>query len=406
MHTWYLGVLMQAYVILTALFALVNKISRGNPKGLKWCVGLLTIFSFLAYLMPDITPEWKFYHVPFRLYEITLGAWLAFAAVRSEKTAQRAGRQYIAEGILGAAIGLLICFGREYISPEARLICVVVCTGVLLFVFSNTEDRCVAVLKPFACLGRCSLSLYLVHQVVIAFMYYAVVETLNIGRFILFAAASGILAAALYVLVERRLDKAAASGSGRGHVLAACAAVCIISTGTAGIVYLRAGVVRDVPELGISVSDVHRGMHAEYCDIPYGWDRDFESSDRVKALVIGSSYGRDWANVLNESSYAGSLEISYVYPYSDDYIRERENRVMEADYVFCVIGPGGEDISVFLQELIPHDKLYVVSDKCFGASNGIIYAQRFRDDYFSQSVKIDETYMENNIRLEEKYGDH
>lgn len=408
MHTWYLGVLMQAYVVLTMLFAIVNKVCKGNPKGLKWCAGILTVLSFLVYLMPNIASEWKFYHFPFRLYEMTLGAWVAFGSERFGNCTGKIGRNaaYIVEGISGLAIGLLICLNRDYISTEGRLVAVVVCTSVLLCIFSRMEDRCAAITRPFACLGRGSLSLYLVHQIVIAFMYYAVVEALNIRSFILFVVVVGILAVAFYNLVERKLDKATASRSGRGYVFAACIAACVISTGTAGIVYLRAGVVRDVPELGISVSDVHRGMHAEYCDIPYGWDRDFESSDRIKVLVIGSSYGRDWANVLNESAYSDRLEISYVFPHSDDYIKERENRVMEADYVFCVMGPGGEDISIFLQKLIPHDKLYVVSDKNFGTSNGIIYARRFRDDYFSQSVKIDPAYMENNTKLGEKYGDH
>ena len=414
MHTWYLGVLMQTYVVLAMLFAIVNKVCKGSQKGLKWCVGILTVLSFLAYLLPNIASEWKFYHFPFRLYEITLGAWIAFGAKQSEDYMGKTGKQvripnpaiYIIEIVCGLVMVLSVCVNIDYISPEGRLIPVVVCTGALIFIFSRTKDSHFAVMKPIACLGQGSLSLYLVHQIVIAFMYYAVVENLRIGGFFLFVVVVGALSVAFYYLAEKNLDKAATSLSGRVRILAVCVIVCIISTGIAGIVYLRAGVVRDVPELGISASNVHRGMHAEYCDIPYGWDRDFESEDKVKVLVIGNSYGRDWANVLNESSYSDRLEISYIYPHSNDYIRDRENRVAEADYVFCTIGPGGEDISAFLQKLIPAEKLYVVSDKNFGASNGIIYARRFRDDYFSQSVKIDPIYMENNTKLEEKYGDH
>lgn len=409
MHTWYLGVLMQAYVVLAMLFALVNKVCKGNLKGLKWCVGILTVLSFAAYIMPNIASEWKFYYFPFRLYEITLGAWLAFGAGQSGSHTVKTGRNpaaYIMGAVCGLVMVLSVCIKKDYMPSAGRLVLVVVCTGALIFLSSRTDDGEAAVMKPLACLGRCSLSLYLVHQIVIAFMYYAVVESLNIGGFVLFAAAAGIMTVAFYYLVEKKLDKMAASRSGRIYILIASVIVCIVSTGAAGLVYLRAGVVRDVPELGISTSEVHRGMHAEYCDIPYGWDRDFESDDKIKALVIGSSYGRDWANVLNESSFSDRLEISYIFPYSDDYIRERENRVAEADFVFCVIGPGGEDISNFLQELISGEKLYVVSDKNFGTSNGIIYARRFREDYFSQSVKIPPVYAENNARLEEKYGDH
>lgn len=406
MHTWYLGVLMQMYVALALLLALVNKVYKGNQKGLKWCVGILTILSFAAYIMPNVAPEWKFYYAPFRLYEMTLGAWLAFGTGSFGKDGGKAGKQRMIGAVSELAMILLICVKQEIVLPEVRRIAVVVCVGVFMYILSRTEDRHYTVLKPFAYLGKGSLSIYLVHQIVIAFMYYAVIENLNVRGIILFGAAMGILFPAFYYLAEKNLGKAAASQSGRGWILAVCIIVCMISTGAAGIVYLHAGVVRDVPELGISVSDVHRGMHAEYCDIPYSWDRDFEKDDKIKVLVIGSSYGRDWANVLNESAFSDRLEISYIFPYSDDYIRERENRVTEADYVFCVIGPGGEDISSFLQELIPSEKLYVVSDKNFGVSNGIIYAHRFRDDYFSQSVKIDKSYIENNIWLKEKYGSH
>lgn len=406
MHTWYLGVLMQIYVVLAMLLALVNKACRGNRKALKWCVGILTILSFAAYVMPHAAPEWKFYCVPFRIYEVTLGAWLAFRADSFRGGAGKTGKQRMMLGVVsGLAMALLICVRGEIVLAEVRLPAVVACTGIFIYIFSRTQDRRHAVMKPFAYLGRCSLSIYLVHQIVIAFLYYAVIENLNVRGVMLFGAAMGILVPAFYYLAERNVDKAAASQSGKRWILAVCVIVCMVSTGAAGIVYLHAGVVRDVPELGISVSDVHRGMHAEYCDVPYGWDRDFEKDDKIRALVIGSSYGRDWANVLNESAFSDSLEISYIFPYSDDYIREREARIMEADYVFCVIGPGGKDISSFLQELIPSEKLYVVSDKNFGVSNGIIYANRFRDDYFSQSVKIDKSYIENNIWLEEKYGD-
>lgn len=39
--------------------------------------------------------------------------------------------------------------------------------------------------------------------------------------------------------------------------------------------YIHAGVARDVPELDIQKADVHRNMHAEYCDKLYSWDLDF-----------------------------------------------------------------------------------------------------------------------------------
>ena len=43
----------------------------------------------------------------------------------------------------------------------------------------------------------------------------------------------------------------------------------------AGCIYMKAGVVRDIPELYISKDNIHRGMHAEYCDRGYQYDKPF-----------------------------------------------------------------------------------------------------------------------------------
>ena len=86
-------------------------------------------------------------------------------------------------------------------------------------------------------------------------------------------------------------------------------------------------------------------MHAEYCDVPYSWDKDFESSDKVKVLVIGDSFGRDWANILNESSIADQIEISYIFPRSEEVYIKNKNRLLEADVVFRAISIPKSDIS-------------------------------------------------------------
>ena len=60
------------------------------------------------------------------------------------------------------------------------------------------------------------------------------------------------------------------------------------------IVYLRSGVVRDVPELGIMRNNVRRNMHAEYCDRIYSYNVDFqEDRERFNVLIVGNSFARD-----------------------------------------------------------------------------------------------------------------
>lgn len=133
------------------------------------------------------------------------------------------------------------------------------------------------------------------------------------------------------------------------------------------VFYLRAGVVRDIPELNVDMDNVHRNMHAEYVDIPYNWDKDFENDEKVHILVLGDSFGRDFANILNESEYSSLFEISYIY--GNDVSNELD-RVEDADYIFY--GVNSWSVPTSLTDL-PQEKVYIIGNKKFGNSNGIIY---------------------------------
>ena len=56
--------------------------------------------------------------------------------------------------------------------------------------------------------------------------------------------------------------------------------------------------------------------------------------------------------------------------------------------------------------MIPADKVYIVGYKSFGSSNGIIYSHRNADDYFEQTIALDEKVLQNNRILREQYGEH
>lgn len=162
--------------------------------------------------------------------------------------------------------------------------------------------------------------------------------------------------------------------------------------------YLRAGVVRDVPELNISVNNVHRSMHAEYVDIPYSWDKDFVDKNKINILVLGNSFGRDFANILNESEYSTNLEISYIYGYD---ISNKIHRVQNADFIFYCMSSwtNPKSLSDF-----PEEKLYIVGNKGYGNSNGIIYANRNKSWYLEQKVSISDDDILHNNAFKGIYG--
>ena len=59
-----------------------------------------------------------------------------------------------------------------------------------------------------------------------------------------------------------------------------------------------------------------------------------------------------------------------------------------------------------LLSTVPSEKLYVVGNKSYGESNGIIYAKRGSDYYHNLSVKLPDELIEQNIMEKERYGAH
>ena len=132
-------------------------------------------------------------------------------------------------------------------------------------------------------------------------------------------------------MIERGVSRALESGSGRRGVFVAMASLFVLLTGFAGWVYMNAGVVRDVPELGISVQDRHRRLNVEYTERGYQYDRPFVSENKPHWLVVGNSFGRDFVNVILESCVADEVEVSFT-----DNIGKAgmEKRLAAADLVF------------------------------------------------------------------------
>lgn len=61
--------------------------------------------------------------------------------------------------------------------------------------------------------------------------------------------------------------------------------------------------------------------------------------DRIKVVVIGNSFWRDWVNVLLESFIADELDISYIYANLsdlDESVAAKKSRLEAADYVFLL----------------------------------------------------------------------
>lgn len=402
MHLWYVGVLLQAYVVIPIILIIFEKIFKNNENGVLIGIVAITVISLVLYLMPQFSTAWKFYYLPFRLFEMTAGGLLVYVGKIKYKGSSRF--KTIGTVASSALLVILLCSQKNIISASFMLILTVVASIVFICCtldYAPGNKLIYGTIRCIARIGQSSYSIYIWHQVIVAIMFYSIFQKHSFISFIVFIVLTIILSTSSYLCIEKPLEHYA-----RNHkkvLLGSSLAIAVIISIASFGVYRNAGVVRDIPELGISTSDVHRNMHAEYCDRPYTWNKEFEDDGDKHILIIGNSFGRDWANILYE--WDDSLDLSYIY-YPKKSLQEYSDRIRMADIVFYAMGPDYEGVPEEIQELVGVDKLFIIGNKNFGESNGIIYAKRNSETYFNQTVEVPLDLMIQNEQSTALYNDH
>ena len=403
MHMWYVDVLMQAYVILPPLYLLFVKLLKNTKKGLLLAGIAMSVISLVLFLLP-LPTEWKFYYLPFRVFELSVGGLIAL-------TVKEIPRKK-ALGIMTVSlvvILLMMCSRVAIISPAFMLLAVVAATSAVVFAGNNMQiqNRIFnAFANFFAALGKRSYSIYIWHQFVIAFLFYSVFPNQDAVNFSVFLVVTIILSEISYRFVESKLDKFASPTRSKLYFAIFNLVFAALICGVSFTIYMNSGVVRDVPELNVSKDNVKRGMHKEYTDRIKRRKVGFEDTAKKHILVFGNSFGRDWTNILLEYDKEDSLEVTWLVN-TEESAEKHASLIEKADMVFYVEGTDyNRGVPEYMLNAVPKEKLYVVGNKNFGESNGIIYAKRSTEGYFQQKVKMPEGLMKQNLKESEKYGDH
>lgn len=408
MHMWYLGVLMQTLVLLPLVPLAVQRLAprSGLRRASAALFALAAAVSFILCLLPLFPEEARFYYMPFRLFEFMLGALVACAAP-AILAAKRPGRSAAALlcALLWALLAGLMLYTPRLMDPFARLVCVCVLTALAVALSLRAEGAFSApLLKGISFIGKCTLSIFVWHQILLAFYRYSIRSSLSAAGLLVFLTLLAAVSCFSWCGVEQPLRRLCSTRRGERLCLLGCAALFCLTTGLGLLLYFHAGVARDIPELDVSVQDAHRHMHAEYCDRIYDYDRDFTGTKSVRVLVIGNSFGRDWANVLFESEWAERIELSYCFSDSNTEPPSAPERPAQADVIFYAFSGGDYELPDYLAGAYAEGRVYFVGNKTFGDNNGQIYARRFRDDYFDTRIRVPEGYLRQNELLKELYG--
>lgn len=336
MHFWYVGILFEFYLVFPIIMKSVFKLSSGNLSVCKAVLLILTIASLVLYLTP-IHGANKFYFLHYRFFEIGIGGitaiyadklkvnklWqnIAYGGVFFLLFSALISQDYNFLGCMPIIIGDIQNTTSGLLFPrEVLLLCTVILTA--LCVANDNKRVCCTSLSY---LGKMSFSIFVWHQIIIAFYRYFVTNEISLVFIIAYLSVVACVSFISYKLIECRIPN-------NDKTVIICFVLALFTTSVSAYIYMRAGVVRNVPELNITTTNAHRGMHGEYCDRIYQLDREFEDSckSKVNVLVIGNSYARDMANVILESPYKDSVFISYIFGINEKYIP----RIKKADAIF------------------------------------------------------------------------
>lgn len=412
MHLWYVGVLFEFYITFPLVLLLLRRCFRSQKNLLyllKVSTLVLFVISLFLYLLPIDSYGNKFYCVHYRYFELLWGGIIGLLPYTS------AGNTKLKPNIL-FGLGLvsiifmslfsvlvkvdntrLLVVGTPLatdsglpINGQAALIMTVLFAG--LSIKGTISLLCKSRILPV--IGKMSYSLFVWHQLILAFYRYSISDSLNCFASVLYLTIVFSISVLSYFYIENRMRISTKS-------LYKWVAASVVLMIPSVYVYVHSGVIRDVPELDIKKGNEHRGMFGEYCDRIYQY-KDFPVVDnhRSNVLVVGISFGRDFANVLLESEFSNKINLAYGFTWKDDDI---ERLVAQADYIFSFSAK--HEIPNFVwRDKKKSCKVYGIGTKNFGINNGVIYRNRNSEKYFSQSAELCPGYMELNNKWKKEWG--
>lgn len=390
MHTWSLGIEEQFYFFYPLLFLIFNK------KWLLYVITSLTLISFVLYCSDSISAEAKFYLLPARFFELSLGG---IAAIMVKKQIVSTALRNVS--LLGIFI---LIFSTDTIIPSSSNIPLIILPTLGLLLSTPHSKRTISsfILENqfVVFLGKISFSIYMWHQFLLAFIRYTTLQELEYGHIALILMLCLMLSYLTYSIIEQPFRNK--KNIAFKKVLVTCLLLIASTSLMSFYIYTKGGILKDFPTLEIKKSTGAIGIHKEYNDRIKAYDKSFSETKKIKVLVIGDSFGRDWINILLENPIAKDLIISYTPPYPLPIKKEViKDRIHEADIVFWS-RPLESELKAVQLDSIHLNKVWCVGTKNFGLNAGIFYNYR-GTNFCAQRTVLEEGQIEINNKMKAKW---
>lgn len=400
MHTWYIGILMQFYLVIPVIFFIGKRFTKNWISSTFYILTGMSVLSLSLYISPLMSDAQNFYLLPSRFYEIASGCLLALAV-----HGQKNNLKKLSAGLFCTLLGLSLLFVFIDSIPAVRIRLITVTAMSLLMVggsvYFTVSQKIQRIVSPITFLGVASYSLYLSHQVFFAYYRYIVNSVFTTATYLGVLIATIVVGVLLYFLFEKPLSTYLSKKRTNMYKVNGFSVILIIILSSISLYYYhRDGMVRNVPELNLYVGKNNQTPE-EYNQAPFQLNKDFENNGRKNILVLGDSFGRDWVNILHEAGVDSVMNISYQM-YVDN---NTEKRIEKADYIFVSTNlPFFESYNY--DEIYPvlfNRHFYRVGLKSFGIrAMGNIYNQRFSDQIYSTTV-TENKYSSDINKLEKSF---
>jgi peptidoglycan/LPS O-acetylase OafA/YrhL len=309
LHTWSLGVEEQYYVLFPLLMILGWKFFR---KHVAVVLGVAALLSFAAANWGLFKkPEYTFYLLPTRAWEILVGALAAFYMIgkKSDNSNRLCSELLGGTGFcLIVAAVFLIRSGQP--SHATFYLTAPVLGAVLIIIFSSENTVVGKILgwRPMVGVGLISYSCYLWHQPLFALARVYSKDPPGIVTYAILLVLTFVLAYITWRFVEtpcRNREEVSRTA------ISSFALVLSVAFALFGLYMDRNyGVVSRIYDTSqVTAADLDKRLYNERV---FQRKRDsFPSDQHLKLLVAGNSFGRDFVNMTTETFDVENVDIVY-----------------------------------------------------------------------------------------------
>jgi peptidoglycan/LPS O-acetylase OafA/YrhL len=307
LHTWSLGVEEQYYLIVPLLLTLLWKSASKRSTYLVLSVVFLVSICSLLILL-EASPNWGFYSLPTRAWEILLGAIVAMLV--EERPATLACAPRLSDALSGLGLLLIILAVMTFDEGSPGLFMLVPTIGTaLIILFTRKAGITSQILgcRAMVFIGLLSYSIYLWHQPVFAFTRSLSMAQPPWYAFAMLIPVIIILSYLSWRFVEkpfrdrRKFSARMVYGLSFGFIVIFVAAGLVLNS--------TYGLLNRIYGPTVSIADMDKRVYNERV---FAYQKDsFESDGRKKILVVGNSFARDFVNITLEHFDVSQTEIIY-----------------------------------------------------------------------------------------------